>query len=138
MLSAMKKPVIISGFCIVLLIAALFAAGCTLSPGGKVTPTPVPTPVPTIAPVETPDVSTCGFTTCHGLDLACGTNVPQVCTMEYQIGDKCRNLASCDSSGGSCTLVTGPKYVACKACVEKCQAAAGPDGLAAFSCAEKC
>jgi hypothetical protein len=134
----MKHPVTIAGICTVLLVAALLAAGCTLAPGAKVTPTPVPTAIPTQATVETTPQPACGFTTCHGLDLACGTNVPQVCTMEYQIGDKCRNLASCDSSGGSCTLVTGPKYVACKACVEKCQAAAGPDGLAAFSCAEKC
>jgi hypothetical protein len=134
----MKKSVIIPGFCIVLLIAALFAAGCTLAPGGKVTPTPVPTPVPTIAPVETPDVSTCGFTTCHGLDLACGMDAPQICTMEYRIGDKCRKYARCDTTGGSCTLAIEPKFTACKSCVEKCQAAAGPDNLAAFSCEEKC
>ncbi len=134
----MKHSAIIAGICVVLMAAAIIAAGCTLSSGGKVTPTPVPTILPTPVTTETPAPSACGLTSCHGLDLACGTNVPQVCTMEYQIGDKCRALASCDSTGGSCTLVTGPKYVACKACVEKCQAAAGPDGLAAFSCEEKC
>jgi hypothetical protein len=134
----MKNSVITSGFCIVLLIAALFAAGCILSPGGKGTPTPVSTPEPSISPVETPDVSTCGFTTCHGLDLTCGMDAPQMCTMEYRIGDKCRKYARCDTTGGSCSRVIEPKFTACKVCVEQCQAAAGTDSLTAFSCEEKC
>jgi hypothetical protein len=134
----MKNPSIVPLICFILLIAALFAAGCTLTSGGKVTPTPVPTALPTSSTAETPGLSTCGFTTCHGLDLACGMDAPQMCTMEYQIGDRCRLQASCDTSGGSCMLVTGPKFTACKSCVEKCQVAAGPDSLAAFSCAEKC
>jgi hypothetical protein len=134
----MKNQAIVPLICFTLLIAALFAAGCTLTPGGKVTPTPTPTAVPPTIPAETPGLSTCGFTTCHGLDLACGRDAPQICTMEYRIGDKCRQQASCDTSGGSCTLVTGPKFIACKSCVEKCQIAAGPDSLVAFSCEEKC
>jgi hypothetical protein len=134
----MKNPTIIPLIYFILLIAALFAAGCNQASGVKVTPSPVPTALPTPVPVETPGLSTCGFTTCHGLDLACGMDAPQICTMEYQIGDRCRQQASCDTSGGSCMLVTGPKFTACKSCVEKCQVAAGPDSLAAFSCAEKC
>ncbi len=134
----MKKASVIHGICGLLLIAALLTAGCTLGPGGTATPTATPAPVPTATPAETPGLSTCGFTTCHGLDLACGMDAPQVCTMEYRIGDRCRKQASCDTSGGGCTLVTGPKFVACKACVERCQIAAGPDNLAAFSCEEKC
>jgi hypothetical protein len=131
----MRNSVILSGICLVLLAAALFAAGCTLNPGGKVTPTPVPTAIPTVVPAETPGQSTCGFTTCHGLDLACGMDAPQVCTMEYRIGDKCRQYASCDSS---CNLVISTKFTACKACADRCQAQAGPDGLAALTCEEKC
>lgn len=134
----MKNPTLISGISVVLLIAALCAAGCTLPSGGKDTLTPVPTTIPTAAPVETPDLSTCGFTTCHGLDLACGMNAPDVCTMEYRIGDKCRQYARCDTTGGSCKVAFEHKFIACKSCVEKCQAAAGPDNLAAFSCEEKC
>ncbi len=121
------------------LAALLLAAGCTVSSGGKVTPTPVP-PVSTTVPppTETPVTGTCGFTTCHGLDLACGFNAPQVCTMEYRIGDRCRQYASCDTSGGGCSIIFGPKFAACKACVERCQISAGPDSLAAMSCEEKC
>jgi hypothetical protein len=138
----MKNQTLVPGICIVLLVAALFAAGCTLTSGRKVTPTPVPTPIPTpvstTPPAETPGQSACGFTTCHGLDLACGMDAPQMCTMEYRIGDKCRQYARCDASGGGCKLVIEPKFTACKACVEQCQIAAGADSLAAFSCEEKC
>jgi hypothetical protein len=135
----MKTQTFVTLICFILLVTGLIAAGCTQNSGGKVTPAPVPTAPPTTSiPVETPGLSTCGFTTCHGLDLACGTDAPQMCTMEYRIGDGCRQYASCDTRGGSCTLVTGPKFTACRSCVEKCQIAAGPDALAAFSCAEKC
>jgi len=122
----------------VLLVSALFTAGCTLSSGGTVTPTPVPRTVPAAIPSDTPIPATCGFTTCHGSDLACGTNAPEVCTMEYRIGDRCRQYAHCDTSGGSCTLVSSPKFTACKACAERCQVQAGPDSLAAMTCEEKC
>ena len=134
----MKNQSLMYGMCMVVLAAAIVAAGCTLTAGGKVTPTPLPTTVPATIPSEKPVPSICGFTTCHGLDLACGTNAPQVCTMEYRIGDRCRNFASCDSSGGGCRLVIGSKFTACKACVEHCQIQAGPDSLTAFSCEEKC
>ncbi len=130
----MRHPAIIPGICGLLLVAALFAAGCTLTSGGKVTPTPVPTTIPAGTPVP----STCGFTTCHGSDLACGTNAPYVCTMKYRLGDKCRQYARCDTSGGSCTLVIEPRYTQCKACADRCQTQAGPDSLAAMSCEEKC
>ena len=134
----MKQPAIISGICGLLLVAALITAGCTLTSGGNVTPAPAPSTTPTSVTSETPGLSACGFTTCHGLDLACGTNAPQMCTMEYRIGDRCRQYARCDTSGGGCTLVYEPKFTACKACSEQCQIAAGPDSLTAFSCEEKC
>ena len=134
----MKQSGIIPGLCIILIAIALFAAGCTQTQGGKITPTAAPTPVPTTVPVETPGLSSCGLTTCHGLDVACGLDAPQVCTMLYQIGDKCRKYARCDTTGGSCSLVLEPKFTACKACVEQCLVAAGADSLAASSCEDKC
>jgi len=118
-----------------LLIAALLVAGCTTPSPGNVKSTPVPT---TSLPAVTPDASACGITTCHGLDLACGANAPQVCTMEYRLGDKCRQYARCDSSGGSCTLVTDPQFTACKSCVEQCAAKSGSNGQAAFECEATC
>jgi hypothetical protein len=57
----------------------------------------------------------------------------------YQIGDRCRQYARCDTSGGSCTLVTSnPEFATCKACAEHCQIQAGADSLAAMTCEEKC
>jgi hypothetical protein len=138
----MKNQPLLYGICIIVLLAAVVTAGCTSGfPGSaKVTLTPLPaTPVPTAVPVDTTTPSTSGFTTCHGSDLACGTNVPRICTEEYRTGDKCRDYASCDTSGGSCTLVTSnPKYTNCKACADTCQVQAGADSLAAVSCEEKC
>jgi hypothetical protein len=137
----MKNQVLMYSICIVVLSAVLFTSGCTsLFPGdAKTTPTPLPPTVPTAVSSGTPAPSTCGFTTCHGSDLACGPNAPQICTEEYRIGDKCREYASCDTSGGSCTLVTNnPQYTTCKTCAEHCAIQAGADSLAAVSCEEKC
>jgi hypothetical protein len=137
----MKKQFLIPGIYIVVLVAALFAAGCASVSSGNATatPTPFPTPAPTAVPTGTSGESYCGFTTCHGSDLACGMNAPQICTALYQIGDKCRQYARCDTSGGSCTLVTtNPEFTQCKACADKCQTQSGADSLAAMTCEEKC
>ncbi len=130
----MSRLVVISFICGLILAALIVAAGCTLNSGGNVTPAPVPT----TPPAMTPGQSACGFTTCHGADLACGTNPPDICTMEYRIGDRCRQYAQCDTGNGSCTLVIGQKFASCKACADRCQIQAGPDNLAALSCEEKC
>ena len=70
--------------------------------------------------------SSCGFTTCHGPDLACGSNTPQSCSGKYQSGDICRQYAQCSSgSDGSCTLVTSQQFASRKACVENCAIKSG-------------
>lgn len=129
---AMRHPAAVPCICSILLAAVLLAAGCTLPFGGK--DIPVPGPVTTVL-AESPAPSGCGFSTCHGLDLACSPDAPQMCTMEYHIGDKCRQYARCEAGSGGCRLVTEPEFAACRACVEQCQTEAGP---AAFSCEEKC
>jgi hypothetical protein len=132
----MKYPVLTISACMAVLAFTLLVAGCTsASHSGNATPTPGTTPVSPGNPVST----TCGFTSCHGLDLACGTHAPEACTMLYQMGDKCRQYAQCTSgSSGSCTLVTSPQFASCKACVEQCGKAAGSDPQQSFSCEEKC
>jgi hypothetical protein len=129
----MKRPDPLSA-CMVLIVVVLFAAGCTsASPGSTKDTSPV-------TPAVTPGQSSCGFTTCHGLDLACGTNAPEVCDMSYRVGDKCRQYARCDSSGGSCTLVTSPEFDSCKSCVERCEAIKSEtvDPAMVFECEAKC
>jgi hypothetical protein len=124
----MKLPRFSGILCIAFLMLAALIAGCTSGT------TPAAPPVSPIIPA-TNGTTSCGFTTCHGLDLACGPNPPQVCTMEYQLGDKCRQFASCTNANGSCRLVTTPQYDNCKACVQKC---GGADATEIFTCEEKC
>ena len=106
---------------------ALLAAGCTAPLQGGATPSVVTTtPVASLS---------CGFTSCHGLDLACGRAPPQVCTALYQLGDKCRQYAYCSDAGGSCTIVRTAAFDTCKSCIEKC---GGADAAEIFTCEEKC
>jgi hypothetical protein len=130
----MKPSALCLGSGLALLVILVIVAGCTAPSTGNLPATPLPaTPAPTV-----PAGSSCGLTTCHGLDLACGPDAPQVCTMEYRLGDKCRQYARCDNSGGACRLVTDPQFVSCKSYVEQCAAKAGSNGQAAFECEATC
>jgi len=83
--------------------------------------------------------SSCQFTSCHGLNLACGMSEPRMCTMEYQLGDKCRQYAQCTSgSDGTCSLVKSPEFDSCVSCVKSCSRDAGTDSVAAFDCEAQC
>lgn len=76
-----------------------------------------------IKPIEPPAVLTgkCGIENCHGLDIGCGSNVPDMCTMEYQVGDLCRQLARCEVVDGTCQLIKDASFDSCRSCVNKCQ-----------------
>jgi len=124
----MMKTTLLLFACI--LVTALLAAGCTSIPGAGISPTASPTGT---FPVTT--TLTCGFTSCTGLNLACSWNPPEACPALYQLGDKCRQYAFCNDTGGSCSLVTTPEFTSCKACIEKC---GGADPAEIFSCEEKC
>lgn len=118
------------GLCAALIAVALVVAGCISPFSGGAPPTPPVTPAP----------SSCGFTTCHGLDLACSSDAPEVCDLSYRLGDKCRQYARCDASGGSCMLVTDPQFASCKACVERCAAIKSTtvDPAMVFECEAQC
>jgi hypothetical protein len=133
----MKSQTIICALCTAVLVMALLAAGCTSSSAPSVV-VPTPTAVPTTAPTAVPTVSSCGLTNCHGLDVSCGMNAPQVCTAMYQVGDRCRKYARCDTSNGGCALVLDAGFASCKACVQRCEIGAGSDNLASLSCEEQC
>jgi len=127
----MKHTFVPAGSVIAFLVLAVLAVGCTGTPGGT---TVSPAPTANGGPGGLTGNS-CGFTSCHGADLACGPNPPQVCTAMYTLGDKCRQYASCDSSGGGCRLVTTQQYDSCLACIRKC---GGADATEIFTCEEKC
>ncbi|MFA5828829.1 MAG: hypothetical protein WC841_05750 [Candidatus Shapirobacteria bacterium] len=63
----------------------------------------------------------CGLQDCHGLDVTCGPDVPEVCDLMYQIGDNCRQYALCGKVSGECRLQASPKFDACKSCVQTCE-----------------
>jgi len=80
----------------------------------------------------------CGIQNCHGMVISCGPKVVEMCTMEYQMGDKCRNLATCQNINGSCSVVKQEGYSKCVSCVEECNRTAGADPVKAFECESRC
>lgn len=82
-----------------------------------------------------PEEEKCGLENCHGLDVTCGPNVPDFCTMEYQLGDFCRQYAICEVIGGECQLVPDPLWDDCRDCVAECEALGGEP---AFECEQEC
>jgi hypothetical protein len=80
----------------------------------------------------------CGIQNCHGMEISCGPNIVEMCTMEYTLGDKCRNLASCQNINGTCTVVKQEGYSTCVSCVEQCNRTAGGDPTKAYECESRC
>ncbi|MBS3107411.1 hypothetical protein J4468_00700 [Candidatus Woesearchaeota archaeon] len=62
----------------------------------------------------------CGIENCHGLDIQCGPEPAEICTEIYQLGDKCRTLASCEIIKDQCQPYFSEEFNACKACVNNC------------------
>ncbi|MEN7982591.1 MAG: hypothetical protein ABFQ65_04035 [Nanoarchaeota archaeon] len=77
----------------------------------------------------------CGIENCHGIDITCGSEIPEFCTEIYMIGDFCREFAQCEIIGGTCQLTENSKFNECKSCVEKCNELIGPE---AFACENNC
>lgn len=107
-----------------------------LSTGFFKTPTVAPTAPVTTAP--TGSDQKCGFTTCQGIDLQCGSNVAEVCTMVYLPGDRCRQFARCSNDGGTCHLVASPEFDRCKDCIKNCMRRFGNDTAGVFGCEKTC
>ncbi len=85
-----------------------------------------------------PNDQICGIENCHGLDIKCGPNVPEACTMMYQIGDNCRQFATCEIIEGYCEHTYSKKFADCKTCVEKCIADNPDNNINLFTCESKC
>mgnify|MGYP003395381822 CR=1 FL=1 len=80
----------------------------------------------------------CGIENCHGLDITCGENIAEICTMEYRLGDFCREYASCAVVDGQCRLVEDPLFAKCRTCVQQCSLDHRDDPIAAFNCELRC
>jgi len=80
--------------------------------------------------------SKCGIESCHGLDITCGANVPDVCTALYQLGDFCRSYINCSTVNGDCILNVNTQFIECKNCVNYCETEF--DGADTFTCESTC
>jgi len=88
--------------------------------------------------ILSPSSEKCGIENCHGLDITCGPNIPQTCTFEYQLGDRCREFAKCEIIEGKCQLVKSQKFTDCKTCVEGCLKKHQNNTVELLRCEEKC
>ncbi len=80
----------------------------------------------------------CKLENCHGLDIKCGPNAPQMCTMEYAMGDRCLQYAKCGIQNGKCQQLMNSQFTECKACIEKCITAGDTNGSNMFVCESLC
>jgi len=76
----------------------------------------------------------CGIENCHGMDIQCGSNVPDGCTEEYLMGDGCRQYARCEIIDGTCQLAESEEFETCKSCVEDCMNSPGDPSDCESSC----
>ncbi|MEK6628874.1 MAG: hypothetical protein AABY53_09630 [Bdellovibrionota bacterium] len=65
-------------------------------------------------------IQRCALESCHGLDLKCSFNAPEICSQMYAIGDFCRQYAQCEISGDSCSLTKNPVLDKCLSCMKNC------------------
>ena len=80
----------------------------------------------------------CGIENCHGLDITCGSDIADVCTLMYALGDNCRRYASCKVVNGRCQLVKEPKFDSCASCVQNCTDTYEQDLVKLFECESSC
>lgn len=88
-------------------------------------------------PIDLPFSDQCYVQGCHGLDFTCDNQEVQMCDLMYQIGDGCRQYASCEKVEGSCMPKYTTEFTACKTCVEECMEKYG-DNPEVFQCESQC
>jgi len=92
-------------------------------------------------PGSAPDTTAgqkCEVENCHGLDITCGSNPPEMCTAMYALGDKCLQYARCGVSNGQCQQFENPQFTQCKTCAQNCEKDNPNDPMKAFECESKC
>lgn len=85
-----------------------------------------------------PIIQKCQLQTCHGLDIVCGANPPEVCTAMYGLGDKCLQYVKCGIQNGLCQPIENDKFNQCKLCVQNCLNVYKNDVITQFTCESKC
>lgn len=99
---------------------------------------PAKNPSSNILPPKNPTSQKCALQTCHGLDVTCGPNPPDVCTEMYGMGDKCLQYVQCGIVNGTCQAIENPNFTQCKSCVENCININQNDNIKMFECESNC
>lgn len=92
----------------------------------------------TTTPKPADNPTNCGIENCHGLEIVCSEKEPPMCTMEYVLGDKCRQYAKCAVIDGKCQVLPSDDFDACKTCVEKCKMEFPGDTTQVILCEADC
>ncbi len=92
-------------------------------------------PPTSLKPIADPE---CGIENCHGLEISCGPNIAEMCTLVYVAGDSCRQFASCAVIDGECQVLAEPEFEICKNCVEDCEKQFAEDPNKFFECESQC
>lgn len=87
---------------------------------------------------NTPQEPKCGIENCHGLDITCGSSVPDACTEIYMFGDRCRQYVICVMIEEECRLLENERFDTCRLCIEKCKVDFVDDISKAFECESRC
>jgi len=93
---------------------------------------------PEIFSAKTCTPGACILETCHGLDITCGSNPPDVCTAMYMVGDKCLQYAKCGVQNGICGPGENTSFTRCKTCVQKCVNENKDNSEKLFECESTC
>ena len=80
----------------------------------------------------------CSVENCHGLDIKCGPNPPEMCTAMYALGDNCLQYAKCGVLNGQCRQIENPQFAQCKTCAQNCEKENTNNPMKAFECESKC
>lgn len=126
-----KKVILI----VLTLLLALFSLSWWMT---KINNNDLPRDIDPPITVEPITDAKCGIENCHGLEISCGPNIAEVCTMVYMAGDGCRQYANCAVIDGECQTVTRPEFEFCKNCVEDCQEQFGEEPDKFFECESQC
>ena len=80
----------------------------------------------------------CSLENCHGLDIRCGPNPPDICTEMYGTGDNCLQYAKCGVIQGKCQQIENTRFTQCRLCVEGCIQSSMNDDMKLFECESTC
>ncbi len=80
----------------------------------------------------------CSIENCHGLDIKCGSNSPDICTAMYEVGDNCLQYAKCGMQNNKCQQIESIQFTQCKSCVQKCVNDNKNDNMKLFECESNC